>query len=331
MFGLVKKTKTPADVCKSLHTALNNTDGIKPPPANGKDAAHYLAQAKAFVVSSEQEEVQPETVLELAAAMAREGLAPLLIRKLPLLSFEGRKDIGVVLGRVLRVEKQAQSFKVTRTLAANGSELIGKLISGYDTDDTSVSLNCGVVLREFATIPMLVPLLVNHEDLFKFFEYVQHEGFETSADAFASFSAALTSDKPIVCKMLLDKYDSFFSSYRQLLESENYVTRRQSLKLLGQILMEKANQDVMMKYIVSPSNLVLIMTLLRDSSKSIQYEAFQVFKIFVANPSKPPQIIDMLIQNKEKLILYLSNFQNDREDPQFKEEKMMLIREISGL
>lgn len=31
--------------------------------------------------------------------------------------------------------------------------------------------------------------------------------------------------------------------------SENYVTRRQSLKLLGEILLDRANFDIMMKYI----------------------------------------------------------------------------------
>ena len=128
--------------------------------------------------------------------------------------------------------------------------------------------------------------------------------------------------------------------------------------------MEKSNLEVMMKFIVNPGHLAMIMTLLRENSKTIQYEAFHVFKIFVANPSKPPQIIEVFVKNKDKLVMYLSNFQNDRyarnpnpsaerlvnmrfayaerntetlasildrDEAQFKEEKMMLIREISGL
>ena len=40
------------------------------------------------------------------------------------------------------------------------------------------------------------------------------------------------------------------------------------------------------------------MTLLRDSSSSIQYEAFHVFKIFVANPHKDERVLDVLLRNQ---------------------------------
>lgn len=40
-----------------------------------------------------------------------------------------------------------------------------------------------------------------------------------------------------------------FTKYNTLLTSENYVTRRQSLKLLGEILLDRSNFEIMMKYI----------------------------------------------------------------------------------
>ena len=54
------------------------------------------------------------------------------------------------------------------------------------------------------------------------------------------------------------------------------------------------------------------MTLLRDKSRSIQFEAFHVFKVFVANPKKTQPIMDILIRNKDKLIVFLNNFHNDK-------------------
>ena len=51
-----------------------------------------------------------------------------------------------------------------------------------------------------------------------------------------------------------------------------------------------------------------------------------MFKVFVANPDKPLAVQTILLKNKEKLISYLANFQNDREDEQFGEEKAMLTR-----
>eukprot|EP00963_Diacronema_lutheri_P007693 scaffold662_cov364-Pavlova_lutheri.AAC.50 len=89
--------------------------------------------------------------------------------------------------------------------------------------------------------------------------------------------------------------------------------------------------DVMMRYISDTENLKLIMNLLRDPSKAIQFEAFHVFKVFVANPEKPADIEDILRSNKEKLIEFLSNFLVEKDDQQFIEEKGLLKEEISKL
>lgn len=69
--------------------------------------------------------------------------------------------------------------------------------------------------------------------------------------------------------------------YTTLLLSPNYVTKRQSLKLLGEILLDRTNFNVMTRYISSEENLKLMMNLLRDKSKNIQFEAFHVFKVSV--------------------------------------------------
>jgi calcium binding protein 39 len=55
-----------------------------------------------------------------------------------------------------------------------------------------------------------------------------------------------------------------------------------------------------------------MMNLLRDKSKNIQFEAFHVFKVFVANPDKPPAILDILVKNKSRLIPFLQDFQTDK-------------------
>lgn len=88
--------------------------------------------------------------------------------------------------------------------------------------------------------------------------------------------------------------------------------RVQSLKLLQDILLEKRNVHVMYQYVKSKRQLMLIMNLLRSSSKSIQYEAFHVFKVFVANPKKPRDIRGILIGNREKLLRFLKQLLVDR-------------------
>lgn len=67
--------------------------------------------------------------------------------------------------------------------------------------------------------------------------------------------------------------------FTKLLASENYVTRRQSLKLLVDLLADPINQDMTARFLSSSDNLKIIMTLMRDSSKTISSEAFRVFRV----------------------------------------------------
>lgn len=68
----------------------------------------------------------------------------------------------------------------------------------------------------------------------------------------------------------------------------------------------------MMTYISNPDNLKLVMNLLRDNSKNIQFEAFHIFKIFVVNPEKTESVLCILEKNKAKLISFLETFHEDR-------------------
>ena len=174
-------------------------------------------------------------------------------------------------------------------------------------------------------------------------KYPYTSGFDTSGGGFGFFFKGrgvkwkgLTGievpwRQGLVAEYLERNFDVFFAAYNGMLEKGNYVTRRQSLKLLSELLLDRANINSMMRYIGSVENLCLMMNLLRDEARSIQFEAFHVFKVFVANPNKPPAVLSILMKNREKMIGYLANFQNDREDEQFIEEKAMLTRLLEQL
>ena len=118
-----------------------------------------------------------------------------------------------------------------------------------------------------------------------------------------------------------------------LSSNANYMTRRMSLQLLSSILLNRANYNVMMMYISSSENLVTILCLLRDPSPHITLDSFQVFKIFVANPNKPPEVVKILFDNKVKLVKYLEGLHKEREgsDEQYRDEKQLVISTLEGL
>ncbi|EMP23939.1 Calcium-binding protein 39-like protein [Chelonia mydas] len=143
-----------------------------------------------------------------------------------------------------------------------------------------------------------------------------------SAVAFMEGGDLLTRHKLLVADFLEQNYDTIFEDYEKLLHSENYVTKRQSLKLLGELILDRHNFAIMTKYISKPENLKLMMNLLRDKSPNIQFEAFHVFK----------PIVEILLKNQPKLIEFLSNFQKERtDDEQFTDEKNYLIKQIRDL
>ena len=84
------------------------------------------------------------------------------------------------------------------------------------------------------------------------------------------------------------------------------------LQLLGEVILERSNFTVMMQYISDPANLVTMMRLLKDSSKVVQFEAFHVFKVFVANPNKSAAVLEIFESNRDRLIKFLQGFKSDR-------------------
>ena len=50
-------------------------------------------------------------------------------------------------------------------------------------------------------------------------------------------------------------------------------------QLLGELLLDRHNFQTMTRYISSPENLKLMMIMLREKSRNIQFEAFHVFKV----------------------------------------------------
>ncbi|BBG93263.1 Mo25 family protein, partial [Prunus dulcis] len=197
-------------------------------------------------------------------------------------------------------------------------------------DNKEIALNCGNMLRDCIRFPTLAKYVLESASFVLFFKFVELPNFDVASDAFSTFKDLLTKHGTVVSEFLTAHYDEFFDLYEKLLTSPNYVTRRQSLKLLSEFLLETPNSHIMKRYILEVRYLKVMMTLLKDSSKNIQISAFHIFKIFVANPNKPREVKVILAKNHEKLTELLENLSAGKgdEDEQFEEEKELIIAEI---
>lgn len=262
------------------------------------------------VFGEDEEHSSKENAIIICREACRTGLVSKMIDSLPLIEFESRKDVAQIFSTIMRIVEDDGSMPGLDYLDKH-LELLDTLFDGYNTAD--IALCCGQMFRECIRHEEIARLVLNDPELFSnLFAKLELAEFEIASDAFLTLKDLLTRHKSLVSIYLTEHYDDFLENYRLLLESTNYVTRRQSVKLLGELLLDRANVKAMMLYVSDVGNLKLMMNLLKDSSKSIQFEAFHVFKVFVANPNKTRPVTEVLLNNKDKLLGYLEDFQSDR-------------------
>lgn len=327
LFG--SKRQSPLEIVKSVRdSVLALEKNEKKSEKLQEEASKNLQAMKAVLYGSVENEPQSEVVAVLAQETYNLGVIPLLITNLTRLDFESKKDVALVFNNLLR--RQIGTRSPTVEYLCTRPDVLLLLMKGYETPE--IALSCGSMMRECIRYEPLAKVMLLSDDFYNFFKYVEVSTFDVASDAFSTFKELVTKHKPTCAEFLEQNYDRFFEAYQNLLNSSNYVTRRQSLKLLGELLLDRHNFTIMTRYISNPDNLKLMMNMLLEKSRSIQFEAFHVFKVFVANPNKPRPISDILIRNRERLVEFLSQFHADRtEDEQFNDEKAYLIKQIQEM
>jgi len=256
----------------------------------------------------DEQHASKDNALIIARESCRSDLISEMVECLGMVDFETRKDVVQIFGAVMRIEDNGKYPGLEYLM--QHPDVVPAIFEGYSNRD--IALNSGLMFRECCRHEAIAAGVLSSELFSDLFEKLEDPEFEVASDAFLTFKDLLTRHKGTVSAYLTENYNSFLEQYRSLLESSNYVTRRQSVKLLGELLLDRANVKAMMLYVADVDNLKLMMNLLKDSSKSIQFEAFHVFKVFVANPNKTQPVVEVLLNNRDKLLKYLEDFQNDR-------------------
>ncbi|RWR96013.1 putative MO25-like protein isoform X1 [Cinnamomum micranthum f. kanehirae] len=334
MKGLFKsKPKTPAEVVRQTRDLLVYADmnwNSRETKREEKMAelSKLIRELKSILYGNSESEPVTEACAQLTQEFFKENTLRLLIICLPKLNLEARKDATQVVANLQR--QQVHSRLIASDHLEANKDLMDILISGYENMD--IALHYGAMLRECIRHQSIARYVLESDHMKKFFDYIQLPNFDIASDASATFKELLTRHKSTVAEFLTKNYDWFFAEFNsKLLESANYITRRQAIKLLGDMLLDRSNSSVMMRYVSSKDNLRIMMNLLRESSKNIQIEAFHVFKLFAANQNKPPEIVSILIANRSKLLRFFSDFKMDKENEQFEADKAQVIKEIAAL
>lgn len=323
------KTRAPTDVVRSLRDAVPRLESSVPGSDTRRKATEDISRHLQYIkgILFGENDSTPELIAQVAQELYNADLLPGLLASIHRFERPAQKCVEHIFLTLLR-RQIGTRFPTVEHLATNNTAVF-QALAGYEHEEAVT--HTGPILKEMLKHEQLAKLLLYSEQFYRFPHYIEANNFQASSDAYANFRELLTKHKPMVAGFLEQNYDRFFASYNTLILSDNYVIKRQSLKLLGEILLDRSNFNTMSRYIGNEANLKMVMNRLRDHSKNVQFESFHVFKVFVANPNKPPQIEAILRRNKEKIITFLGDFHNDKDDEQFRDEKQFLVAQMRRL
>lgn len=295
-------------------------------------------------------------------------LVPKLIDNLQNLPFESRKHVAAIFNYLLvcgfegadKANFDSIMANFRDYVGANFDDILSPIVRGHEVitgGSSDVGLHCGSMYRScFKHVDLYRQLVSSTANVEKFIfpfldKFVHLPNFDISSDAMESLRLVFTagSDNQISpdeatqrdlaelnAAFLTRDYDALFEERfnpKLMSDQANYMTRRTALQILSTVLLTRSNYAVMIKYVNSRQNLILVMKLLRDTSPHITLDAFHVFKVFVANPTKIPEVEKILKDNSQKLCAYLETLHKAKEeaDTQFRDEKALIVATIRGL
>jgi calcium binding protein 39 len=223
------RNKSPTELTKSTKqsvAALEEKIGSEEEVAKHKERISGNLKAMKLMLYGDQDmEPKPENIDRLCIDVLEEDLIPMLLKHMKAFDFEAKKDATSVINFLLRRGEQNTAV----TYCAERPDILRSLCDGYN--DVDVALNFGLILRECVRHESLCALVLNSDYFYTFFDHVQKSSFDVASDAFLSLKNILTKHKTLVAEFLQTNYDTFFEKYSALIQSKNYVTMRQSLKV----------------------------------------------------------------------------------------------------
>merc|ERR1719199_1415567 len=243
-----------------------------------------------------------------------------MLTVLPKLEFEAQKEVMRLFHQILQYGT-APVFDYVRS----HKEVLQLLIDGCGNEE--VALHCHMMLRSCTIHSELVVCMLEANFATELLKLAQHQIFDISSDAFSSLHELLLTHKSVAAAHLETNFKEFFDSYNALLQTEDYVTKRQALRLLGEIILDRKFRSVMKSYVCEERYLQVLMNLLRDSSKAVQLDAFHVFKVFAASPDKRPRVHQILSRNRERLVKLLESL-GKNDDEGFLEDQKAVVQAL---
>ncbi|KAK6457137.1 Mo25-like protein [Scheffersomyces xylosifermentans] len=329
-FLFKRNPKTPQELVRALNESVSKLDVSSDNSKKYQDeCTRFLTQVKVVLHGDDETDPQPDQISFLAQEIYATDCLYYLIANLKKLNFDSRKDVLIIFSTLLRRQIGSKSPTVDYLINSK-PEIIQILIRGPESQE--IGLICGQILRDCIKYEVINRFVISSPLFWNFFQYVHLPVFEIATDSFTTLHDLLTIHKKLVSEFLANNYDQFNTQINKLIQSNNYVTKRQSVRLLSELVLQRQNQLFLNRYFDDSNNLKIIMILLSDKSKNLQIEGFHIFKFFVAKPKKSQRVLDILAKNKDNFIEFFNTFDIQTfNDANLVDERDYILGEIQKL
>lgn len=234
-----------------------------------------------------------------------------LIVKLPLIGFENKKLIATIIcnALLLRIDDRL----VTVDYVCREQETLFALIDSYKYGRSDLTLNCGRILRQCLKHKCLARNVLYSKKFYELFAYVEQKRFDVAMDAFITLRSLLTTHRDLIEEYLTENEAIFFDNYMKLIDSDNYVTKRQSLEILALVM--KDSELIRQMFARQTTRLTAILDLMRHKYRHIRFRALNVFNVLISS-DKDSDLSMTIVRflafstDRQQLVEVLHNFRD---------------------
>lgn len=344
-FLKAKPSKKPVDIIKALSICLDRIPiedsnagvilGLTDMECN--ELENYLAASCVGVTANVyiKKQPKPEEIEKCISVAQDTSLLVKIACKAPFLPPETRRIVSAIWGYFLKIENPKSFQRPMVEHLVSHTEAIDALIKSYGTNLNGADVIVGVMIRDACRFAKIVQYVLEKDLIFNIIPVLSSGNFDVSADAFQTLRELLTNHKDISAPWLAKNFQRFFEAYMKPLskfDEAEYVTVRQSLTILSTLLLDRQFMDTMIQFVNNDGFLKIILILMGNESKVVKFEAFHIFKIFAANPSKTPRIARLLNQNHDRICKLLDQIESDRlDDNEFRQDKAAVMAKLESL
>ncbi|KAG6738607.1 hypothetical protein POTOM_058227 [Populus tomentosa] len=228
--------------------------------------ANNIRALKSIAYGNDESSAVSRACAQLTEEFFRENTLLLLIVCLPKMTSEAQRDATQVVANLLR--HKVQSRLIASQYLEKNTDVLDLLVAGCGNMDMAIQY--GEMLRACLRHQSAARyVLESPAHLKKFFDYIQLRYFDIASDVALTLKELLTRHTySLVPEFLSKNYEWFFADFNsKLLESSDYFTRMQATKLLGHMLLDHSNSDVMARYASSRNNLRIVMNLMQTKTQ----------------------------------------------------------------